>query len=169
MTVDEIAAQAGLSKRTVYRYFKSKDEIIEAVIDHFLASVSREVEIILDTKKTPEEVFTAILETFYRVGRNFINPVVMQDMRQHYPQYWEKIDRFRMARAQGLIKALLNGSAQAKARGLNPHIVTAIVLATIQAVLNPEFILSRGLTFQETIEQVIEFFKYGFLKVSDVD
>ena len=155
-----------MSKRTIYRYFKSKDEITEAVIDHFLASVSAEMEIIVSTKRFPDEAFAAILETFYRVGRNIINPVVMQDMRQHYPHYWEKIDKFRMGRAQAVIKAFLDNNGRAAVQGVNPVIATAIVLASIQAVLNPEFILSNGLTFQETIEQVIEFFKHGFLKGS---
>lgn len=138
--------------------------MIEAVIDHFLASVSNEVERILKTKNTPEEVFTDILETFYRVGRNFINPAVMQDLCQHYPHYWEKIDKFRMARAQKLVTAILNDNAHASIRKINPHIATAIILAIAQTVVNPEFILSHGLTFQETIEQVIEFFKHGFLR-----
>lgn len=162
--MDEIATQAGLSKRTVYRYFKSKDDMLEAVIDHFLTNVSAEIDRILKTKNTSEEVFTDILETFYRVGRNFINPVVMQDMRQHYPHFWEKIDKFRMGRAQELITAFLKDNEKASIRGINPHIATAIVLATIQTVLNPEFIMSHDLTFQETAEQVIEFFKHGFLR-----
>lgn len=34
-TMDELALNAGVSKRTVYKYYKSKDEIIEKVIDVF--------------------------------------------------------------------------------------------------------------------------------------
>lgn len=156
-----------MSKRTIYRYFKSKDEIIEGVIDRFLTSVSGEMERIVTTKKFSEEAFADMLETFYRLGRSYLNPVVMQDMRQHYPHYWEKIDRFRMSRAQEVFKTFLERSDKETIREINPRVATAIVLASVQAVLNPEFILSNGLNFHETVEQVIEFFKHGFLKGTD--
>lgn len=166
VTVDEVATQAGLSKRTIYRYFKSKDEIIEAVIDEFLSRMGQEVDKIVASQKTPEEIFTHILNNFFHVGRNIINPMVMQDLSQHYPHYWKKIDEFRMGKAVNLIKAFLRQSNRGYTREINPHIITTVVLTSIQAVLNPDFILTHGLTLEETVKQLLEFFKHGFLKES---
>jgi AcrR family transcriptional regulator len=164
VSVDELADKAGISKRTIYRYFRSKDEIIEAVIDCFMENMSREIEKIIETNKTPDEIFAQILDNFYRMGRPIINNMVFQDLRQHYPNYWKKIDEFRMKKAEKLIEVFIDSANKDYTREINPKVVTAAVLASIHAVLNPEFILSNGLSFNEAIEQLLEFFKHGFIR-----
>lgn len=160
VTMDEVAAAAGISKRTLYRYFKGKEEIIEAVIDNFLGIVGNRVDEIITSDKTIEEKFTGICNLFYHVGRNMINPLVIQDLSQHYPQFWKKIDDYRMKKGRKIIKHLLGGINAVQ--GLNPKIVETVLLASLQAVLNPDFILAHGLTFEETVEQMVLFFKRAF-------
>lgn len=56
VTVDELAAAAGVSKRTLYRRFKSKDEVIAAVLDDLTAGIERRAqEIIAGTAAPPGE------------------------------------------------------------------------------------------------------------------
>ena len=33
VSMDDIAANLGMSKKTIYQYFKDKDELVEAVVD----------------------------------------------------------------------------------------------------------------------------------------
>lgn len=42
VTMDELAVRARVSKRTIYRYFRSKVEIIEATLDAFMAEIATE-------------------------------------------------------------------------------------------------------------------------------
>ncbi len=37
--VDKVMADSGISKRTLYKYFPSKEQLIEAVLDHYAGSV----------------------------------------------------------------------------------------------------------------------------------
>ena len=163
VTMDELAVRAGISKRTIYRYFKSKDEIIEAVIDTFLENMGREIDKILAAGKNPEEIFSDIVANFYQKGRVILNPLVLQDLRKHYPQYWRKIDKFRIKKIEKVIETFLIYSNKEDACNFNPQIVTGVVLASIHAVLNPEFIISNGLTFNEVLEQLLGIFKHGIL------
>jgi AcrR family transcriptional regulator len=59
--VDTVAAEVGISKRTLYNYFPSKDELIAAYL-------SRRSRPIPDSDKPPEE---QILATFDRLERSF--------------------------------------------------------------------------------------------------
>ena len=38
-TMDELSSKAHISKRTLYRYYSSKEELITAVVDGFLADI----------------------------------------------------------------------------------------------------------------------------------
>lgn len=166
VTMDDLALQAGVSKRTIYRYFESKEAVIEAVVDSFMVRMGKEVDEIIASQKTPEEILAHILGIFSTVGRQIINPLVMQDLRQHYPHHWKRIDTFRMGKAQMIIKAMLAEHNKAYIREIDPRIATTIVLASIQAVLNPEFILANGLSFETAMRQILAFFKHGFIKES---
>jgi len=40
----------------------------------------------------------------------------------------------------------------------------AAFIASIQAVINPEFILDNELTFEDSVRQLVELFMYGIIK-----
>jgi len=167
VTMDELAAEAGMSKRTLYRYFSSKDQIIEATLDRFMTEMAFKVEELVSACHKPEEIFANMLSLLYHAGRTIINPLVLEDLRQHYPHYWRKIDEFRIKRAEDIINAILLSNYdknQDYTRELDARIVTKAVLASVQAVANPEFIITNGFTFEYTIKQLMDFFQYGLIK-----
>lgn len=166
VTMDELATEAGLSKRTLYRYFRSKDEIIEATLDMFMADVAQRIEEFVSTYRTPKDIIKYMLHILSQAGHIFINPLVLDDLRQHYPHYWKKIDDFRIKKAQNIIETnfFLNERNKGYLRELDPRIVTTALLASVQAVANPEFIITNGLSFEDTVRQLIELFQYGIMK-----
>ena len=54
VTIDEIAKAAGISKRTLYEHFKSKEEIVKAIIVDGVDNKLRKVMSILDDKRSNE-------------------------------------------------------------------------------------------------------------------
>lgn len=166
VTMDELAAESGISKRTLYRYFRSKDGIIEATLEKCMGDIASHIEEFATDHHKPEEIVKHLLHILHEVGQTILNPLVLNDLRRHYPHYWKKIDEFRMKKTQKVIqsKFFLDERNKAYIRNLNPRIVTTAVLASIQAVANPEFIVSNGLTAEETLTQLMEFFLYGIMK-----
>ncbi|WP_347488809.1 TetR/AcrR family transcriptional regulator [Desulfoscipio sp. XC116] len=162
VTMDELAAQAGMSKRTVYRYFSGKEEIIEAVLDEFMASVAGGIEqiIIANEGKEPTDMFEELVKHFTQSAGKLINPLVLGDLRVHYPHFWKKIEEFRAQRIQRFIKLIM--VKKSHARNIHPQIFMAAFLASIRAVINPEFVLDNGFTLDEAVSQLVELFIYGF-------
>ena len=89
MNMDELARQAGVSKRTIYRYFHSKEEIIEASLDAFTAEMARKIETILEKDLPAPEMIAAIMNNLITHGQFIINPAVLNDLRIHTP-LWKK-------------------------------------------------------------------------------
>lgn len=162
MNMDELAQQAGVSKRTVYRYFRSKEEIIEASLDAFTAEMARKIETILEQDIPAPEMIAAIMNNLITHGQFILNPAVLNDLRIHYPQLWKKIDSFRLERARLAIARYMQQSNSPALQGIDPRIITAAILASIQAVLNPDFILENGLTFESTATQLSKFIMSSF-------
>lgn len=164
VTVDELASRAGVSKRTIYRYFRSKDEIVEALLDRFMNEMAGQVEHIIDSGDKPADILTGVVKFAARSGRTLINPLVLDDLRRYYPGLWNKIEKFRADKIQqNFIKVLIKNRKEKDLRQIDPGILSAAFTASVQAVVNPEFILNNGLTFEETVKQLIELFMHGII------
>ena len=61
-SMDQIAAQAGASKRTVYNHFATKDELFHAILARMLANINNDEIISFDQNTAIEQQLTAIAE-----------------------------------------------------------------------------------------------------------
>lgn len=153
LSIDELARRAGVSKRTVYRYFRSKEEIIEATLDAFMAEVYSEVECIVAHERDPGSIVMEIFKYVFGHGQFIVSPAGLHDLRRHYPHLWQKIDKFRTEKARDLLKVLMARSKKNNT-DIDSRIVTAVIIASVQTVLSPDFILENGLTFEEAATQL---------------
>ena len=84
ITVDMIAKQAGIGKGSIYYYFSSKDEIIDAVIDQcYTVAIGDFIEEIKTRSNSPEKLkllFQSILSSELRdKSRNVIRELHLQN------------------------------------------------------------------------------------------
>lgn len=69
-TVVGVAAEAGMSHANVYRYFPSKDSLIEALTDHWLKPIETGLHDIGDGPDPADDKLERILSALYRAYRN---------------------------------------------------------------------------------------------------
>jgi Transcriptional regulator len=163
INMDALAARAGVSKRTVYRYFTGKEAIIEATLEAFMNEIALEADRLLYTEKDPALILSGLLNYLFKYGQFVINPYSFNDLRVYYPHLWEKIDRFRLERVVSVLNLINNSDDSTAANEFDPRIVSAVALASIQAVLNPDFVLANNLTFEETARQLSGLLLNGFI------
>ena len=74
MTMDELATGSGVSKRTLYRYFRSKDEMIEAVLEKHMNDAASRIDESVNASLTPGEIVKHILHALHRLCADLFNP-----------------------------------------------------------------------------------------------
>lgn len=83
ITMDYLAEQLGMSKRTIYENFKDKDEIVLHSLIRGLNEHSREINKIIDESSN-------VIEAIYSIGKKShevmsqINPVFFHDLKKYY-------------------------------------------------------------------------------------
>jgi AcrR family transcriptional regulator len=164
-TMDALASQAGVSKRTVYRYFDSKEAVIEATLDDFMQRTAAEVKQMLMGEQNPLVIFNNLLKYLCLQGQFVINPATLNDLRLYYPQLWSKIDAFRLKHLHSVLNRLMAANPSLL-QDIDPRVLTAVLTAVIQNVLNPDFILENNLTFEETARQLSLIFSTFFTSPS---
>jgi len=156
-TMDDLSSQAHISKRTLYRYYASKEELIAAVIDDFLAGMGSQADQLIASGASPQEIFRALLTRLLEQGKFITASRSLEDLRLIYPHLWERIDTFRMEKMRTIITYILRTNCDSPAPDIDPRVFAAVITASIQAVVNPTFILENGLTFEEVITQLSRF------------
>ncbi len=89
VTMDEIAGQLGVSKKTIYNFFKDKDELVEAVMQQEMTYMQSEC------KKQFSTSENAIVELFkdmesMEAVMGSLNPQILDDLEKFYPQTFAK-------------------------------------------------------------------------------
>lgn len=163
LTMDELAARAGVSKRTVYRYFIGKEAMIEATLDAFMAEVALVADQLVQTEKEPARILSGLLNYLFIHGHFVTNPYSFNDLRVYYPNLWQKINRFRLERIVFILDFIHNREESGITSEVDPRIISTVILASIQAVLNPDFIMTNNLNFEETARQLSNLLLNGFI------
>ena len=102
VTMDDIARHLGMSKKTIYQFFKDKNELVIALVNKKLkedeqqmaALISKSgnvIEEMINMMKCSEEMFSRV------------NPIVIHDMQKYHPDAWKQFQKFK---AEVLIQTL---------------------------------------------------------------
>jgi len=94
VTMDEIAGQLGVSKKTIYQFFADKDELVEAVMQAEIEYMRTEcIRQNTESENAIEELFKdmdSMQETF-----NALNPQIVFDLEKFYPKTFEKFKKYK--------------------------------------------------------------------------
>lgn len=94
VTMDDIAKQLGMSKKTIYSHFADKNEIVNIVIDQRLNSNKDFIqETIRRSDNAVHEIFLAL--TNMKEQLSDINPSLFYDLQKYHPQAWLYFKDFR--------------------------------------------------------------------------
>jgi AcrR family transcriptional regulator len=82
LTMDEIAQAAGVAKGTLYLYFQSKDELIQALLSQVAAAIIRDLEAILARPDTPQDKLrqVVILLLDYAEQESTLFPLYLREL-----------------------------------------------------------------------------------------
>lgn len=161
-TMDDIASRLGMSKKTLYRYFVSRQELVEKVANR-LSSDYEAAMVIVDEK--PVDSLRKLLGYIGTV-LNYckkINPVFFSDLRRHYPVQWVELNKS-MENTIGsrIIKTLEAGIQEGIFRGnLHPQLVIAIWQQHLATDFEFASRLTNDYSKDEVFRQALYLFLYG--------
>ena len=162
VSMDDIAAQLGMSKKTLYQYYADKDELVNAVFDIELnASRSQCMECSRMGENAIHEVFLSfdVVEELLKT----MNPAVLFDMQKYHPSAFKKFQDFRN---QFLYKIIRNNLERGLKEELyRPDIDTDILsryrLYSVLLSLDPDVFPSNKTNLVQIEQQLIEHFLHG--------
>ena len=94
VTMDDIALASGMSKKTVYENFQSKEEIVKAVVQKLIAQTNKYIRLCPDISPNAinemENFSTHILSVL-----QILTPMFLRDVKRFYPEAFAHLIVFR--------------------------------------------------------------------------
>jgi AcrR family transcriptional regulator len=162
--LDEIAGSLGISKKTFYKHFKSKDELLVVVTDRLLAEVHAEFRSIAEAETGFLEKFESLV-TFLGARFTRLSKPMMRDLQRHSPHIWARVEKFRRERISTDFRGLLmHGVAEGYVRGdVDIDLFLLAFIGAVEAVVNPAVLAGQSLSVREIIRSIMTVFLRGIL------
>ncbi len=87
LTMDEIAKELGMSKKTIYQFVESKADLIRLTLIDYLNEEKDALERILHDAGNAIEQLIHMIEYFLQILQGF-NSSALHDMEKYYPESW---------------------------------------------------------------------------------
>lgn len=163
ITMDEIASEMKMSKKTIYKNFDSKDGLISQVIESFTSAIGEKIDEIVsgnfDSLTKVLKIGEVILETVLRTSDKW-----MSDLNSADRKFWQQVEDFR---TKTILKNFNIIITQGKKEGLiidEPTILLiTILISAIRSTVNPEFIVNNNLSAQEAGRKTLNILIMGIL------
>jgi AcrR family transcriptional regulator len=162
VTMDEIASDLGMSKKTVYKFFPSKEILLKAIVHAHMKGVERTVHEIINSENPIEEKLIALLTFIGKTMRKFSRPF-MADVQRFIPSMWKEIETFRRERVLSQLQQMFR---QAKKEGifredLDPDLFYLVLTTTIHGIMNPQVLSQQPFSAEEAFKGIFSILYEG--------
>ena len=164
VSTHEIAAALGISKKTLYREFETKEDILRSVIIEKLKESAKRIDAMLEsTKLSFPEKLQSLLDIISDQQRR-VSPVLVRDVSASAPEIWKEIVEHKRGRLKKFEALLEEGVRLGYFRSDVPkEIIVRMHSAAIEALTTPQALGELPCTSEEVFKNVIRVLFEGIL------
>jgi AcrR family transcriptional regulator len=164
VSMDDLAQDLGISKKTLYKYFESKDKLIHRIAERKMATARLLIGRIVNNENSFLEKILG-LTSFIGINLGRASKPLLRDLQRFAPDLWNRIETFRRERIRNWITAIIE---QGKREGMVRNDVSTIIflhayLGAIDQVMQPSFLTQNPIAPYDAIYGIFSIFFSGVL------
>lgn len=162
-SMDEIARNLKISKKTIYKFFPSKKILLQETVVNFMETNNQLVQTIVSSNDNAVEkaykLFNFIGVVLMNISENFIS-----DLKNYAPNLWREIDKRRIKfLKENLTKIIIQGKEEGYFINESTSLIINTFISAIRGIVNPEIILRKNFSVEKTFKGSIKILMNGIL------
>jgi len=163
VTMEEIAADLGMSKKTLYKFFPGKEQLLKEMIsvkkcdfeDYVLKLWSNNELSFLEKLK--------ILMNYIGQHNSSFRGPLANDLQKNFPLIWDEINESRKTHSLAKFNLLVKEGIEKGVfrNDIDQQILFLIFMNSIQGALNPEVLTQLPVTGNQVFESIVKVFLEG--------
>jgi len=162
ITMEDLARQAGISKKTIYQEFEDKKDLVKAVFAAILDQDQKRLAFILEQG---DGVIEHLVQTskMMRERLTSINPLVILEVQKYFPEAWNLFESFKQETIQqDLIKVLERGKELGYFRTeIDSRVLARVRLNQITTAFDPKNFAEPDYNLVEDQMIILDHFLHG--------
>ncbi len=140
VTMDEIAHELGMSKRTLYQHFPGKKDLLRQALLNKAQRISEGLGNIIESNQAH---FGRKLEqalTFVATEMPHLSPIFLRDIQRHAPDVWQELDQRRQETIRTRFGKLIREGIEAGflRKDIEAELLVLLFSTLVQNVINPQ-------------------------------
>ena len=166
VTMDDLAQELGISKKTIYQYYKDKDDLVKAVVNLELKNHQSSCVACENKAENAIHEMFLVMENMKAMTQT-MNPNAMMELEKHFPTAFENIKNHKDEFLFSLIKENLKKGIEEGCyrKDLDIDIISKFRLETVFIPFNLHLFPLNKFNSIEVHTQLMEHFVYGLMTV----
>ena len=160
-TMNDLAKRLGISKKTIYTVFESKQAVLVAVADRYAADLNSmqeelEVNVSQNVVQKLEKLLCALPERYYNIGLSRI-----YELAEKYPKPYRHLMRAVNNGWKQAEEYLKTGMEEGLIREVSIPVVMAMVKGAVYCFMESDILYQNELTYEQAKKEMVEILMKG--------
>jgi AcrR family transcriptional regulator len=159
ITMDDVARELGVSKKTLYQFFSDKNDLVSQCVDHYLETMNTMCCSVVENKELDAiSVMLQISEQMNAMIRQ-VNPSSMFDLKKYFKGAWDKLEADRRSFIKRVIQdnILLGVKKGLYRKDLDADTVSRIYIYLVGFLTNPDNYDQEGMDIKEMHLEIVKY------------
>ncbi|MDY6793958.1 MAG: TetR/AcrR family transcriptional regulator [Actinomycetota bacterium] len=161
--MDELAQRLRMSKKTIYEYFSSKDELFASALNRRAGKILERVDEIMDLE---EDAMTKLYLMSKHVEDEVSNikPSLVEEVETFFPDVFDVYGEFYRRIVGALTRIIDEGAVSGEFRSdVNPVVFAYMVQGIVDLSSNPYLLIESGLSLEEVYAAFMKILMEGIV------
>ena len=162
-SMDEISSELHISKKTIYKYFPSKEKLLEEICSGTSCDIANRLDSIVDGNDNVVIKFVRILNFHSNFSRN-ISDKWLRDLSIHAPDIKKNIDEKKNERINKVVEKLLEqGKKEKLIENYPSKLIILAFNSSLTSALNSDFLINNNFSMHDAFRITYEMLLNGIL------
>lgn len=160
-TMDDIAGQLGMSKKTIYTVFRDKETMFFAMVDYMFDSIKEsERQVLRDESLTTVEKIRRVLGVLPE-GYKDIDFRQLYLLRDKYPKIYKRVEERLESGWETIIGLMEQGMEEGVIKRVDIPIVKLMLEAAIEQFFQRDILIRNQISYAQALDEVVEILVNG--------
>lgn len=160
-TMDDIAARLRISKKTIYKVYDNKEQMLHAMVDEGFSAIKREEAAIYEDKEADtatkiEKIIIAMPDSLRTVDFR-----KLQQLKNGYPEIYEYVESRIESGWEKTISIIQQGMDEGVIRRVPVPVIKAMVESTIEEFMSRDILVNNDLGYDDALSAMADILMNG--------
>ena len=162
-TMNDVAKNLGMSKKTIYTIYESKEEMLLALADYCFQDIKKSEQAILqdesmDVLTKIEKIMVVLPEKYQNIGLSNL-----YQLKEKYPHVYQRTAKYLETDWDATISLLEQGMQEKKIRKISIPVLKTMLESTIQQFFASDVLIRNGISYEDALQEMIQILICGIL------